>query len=68
MLLFDVLSDPGETTDLSSAFPDVVSMMSGMIDALLETQVPEGPPANTSCPANTWVSDPVVGDTWAPWC
>jgi len=68
MLLFDVLSDPGETTDLSSVYPDVAEMMSAMIDSLLESQVPEGPPANSSCPVFSWVLDPLVGDTWAPWC
>jgi len=68
VLLFDVRLDPGETTDLAAAYSDVVARMLATMDALLETAAPEGPPIDAACGPYKWASDPVVGDTWAPWC
>ena len=68
VLLFDLATDVGERTDVSSTFPDVAQRLGDMADAWLATAVPEGPPPDPSCPAKAFANDSAVGDAWQSWC
>lgn len=68
VLLFDVLSDPSETADLSAAYPELVAQLGAMIDGYSATAVPEGPPIDTTCSEVTYDDDPAVGKAWRSWC
>lgn len=67
-LLFDVVRDPHETTNLASVHPLLVEILRGKLKQYQETFVPPIEP-NFECGQFDGIKrHPHFGPTWTPWC
>lgn len=67
-LLFDLDRDPGEETDLSEAYPEILQKMVYRLKLYQKSFVYPQVNDDSLCPFPGLVNTTIVGPAWIPWC